>query len=393
MVSQPPSGEVLSLLTALSNPGADYERHKLALEARDRALAASPESYGNLCQNLIRIFALPSIQDVPQVELARFQQQDPTSVLQLQHDPTGGWIQLRQMAGLLLKNALLSAPVAKNNQGQLIGGRMRLPVDAANEIKSALLQCMVDCVPSIRRVASSTIASATVYRKRDQPINTYSQHVALPLLEWSELLPSLIHCLESYSTESNSSSMDAVQGALLTLVKLIEDSPSQLQQDAAFSRVVPLLLKIMMSTPVSSDANYERCVKDAMQSLIGLLEILPGELVVHMNDYLQGLSQLANVNSSEDIRTLVCRSIVMLLSKRSEYIQPHFGPISEFMLTSTLDKSSVVALEACEFWLTFASLEEEALNSDMLNMVQQQILPQLLPTLLKGMLIPFHLQW
>lgn len=55
------------------------------------------------------------------------------------------------------------------------------------------------------------------------------------------------------------------------------------------------------------------------------------------------------------------------------------------MLKSTADIANPsVALEACEFWLTFASLEEDACTAAMVDAVGA-IVPQLIPILLRGM--------
>lgn len=73
------------------------------------------------------------------------------------------------------------------------------------------------------------------------------------------------------------------------------------------------------------------------------------------------------------------------LSIRTEYLQQHMEPICQFMLNCTADISNPeVALEACEFWLTFASLDEDACTSDMVDQVAQ-ILSHLVPVLLRGM--------
>jgi transportin-1 len=70
---------------------------------------------------------------------------------------------------------------------------------------------------------------------------------------------------------------------------------------------------------------------------------------------------------------------------RTEYLQEHMGPICQFMMTSTSDINNPdVALEACEFWLTFASLDEGACSADMIDTVDD-ILPKLVPTLLRCM--------
>ena len=149
------------LKTALSNPAGDHGRHAEALAARDAELCASVERYGNLCLHLVRILALVDIECLPSKEFGVLQESDPTSALQLQHDPVGGWLQLRQMSGLVLKNALLSAPLAKDEGGHLLGGRMKVVGSMAVEIKQALLQCLMDPYP--RNTLLSGIVLGKIY--------------------------------------------------------------------------------------------------------------------------------------------------------------------------------------------------------------------------------------
>ncbi len=57
------------------------------------------------------------------------------------------------------------------------------------------------------------------------------------------------------------------------------------------------------------------------------------------------------------------------------------------MLQATTDTNLDVALEACEFWLTFASLDEAVCTYPMMQAVQS-LFPQLLPGLVKCMVYP-----
>ena len=57
------------------------------------------------------------------------------------------------------------------------------------------------------------------------------------------------------------------------------------------------------------------------------------------------------------------------------------------MLNATTDTDQVVALEACEYWLTFASLDEAVCTSYMMEAVQS-LFPQLLPSLVKCLVHP-----
>lgn len=45
---------------------------------------------------------------------------------------------------------------------------------------------------------------------------------------------------------------------------------------------------------------------------------------------------------------------MLLLASRPDKVMPELASVAEYMLYSTKDKDEQVALEACEFWLTFA---------------------------------------
>ena len=80
------------------------------------------------------------------------------------------WNTLRQMAGLLLKNALVSPPPPS---ALVQTKRMKLSLEAATEIKHGLLRCLTDALSPIRGVASTAIArccTAAVYLEKSMGI-------------------------------------------------------------------------------------------------------------------------------------------------------------------------------------------------------------------------------
>lgn len=60
------------------------------------------------------------------------------------------------------------------------------------------------------------------------------------------------------------------------------------------------------------------------------------------------------------VRRNVCTGLVLLLASRPEKLIPEMHNVAEYMLYSTQDQNSLVSLEACEFWLTFAEDPELA---------------------------------
>jgi len=223
---------------------------------------------------------------------------------------------------------------------------------------------------------------------------------AFAVKNWAELVPFLLGCIKAgndaaavsvatsttTTPEANEAATllaeSAAAGALLTLRKLLEDIPNRLAREApssAFHDLVPALLRGLGSPSV----NYR---KESLACLNSFVFPMPGSLVANMNDYLAGLSALAT-DSSADVRRLVCQGIVSLLGHRAEYIRPHMASVAGFMLRATADHDADVALEACEFWLTFASLDEEEANMEAVGTIIA-LFPQLLPQLLKGMVYP-----
>ena len=356
-----PDGQVLSLVAALSNTQ-NHDLHVQAIRARDDALSSSPESYGNLCVQLGYLMAgtdqpAQMIARIPPDQLAQWSQTDPLTAMRLQQDETL-WTPFGQMAGLILKQALLRPPNSPD------GRSMHLVSPASDQVKEVLIYCLGCSHSELRNVASTVIATTAVSADSVQP--------ALGIQTWPQLIPTLLNNLQQVNNPM------VVEGSLSTILKLMEDGPHELRQDE-LDALIPVLLRFL------SSAN-ERFKIGALQSVVACLveDLMPSALVANFGEYLAALSNLA-MDPSVKVRKWVCRSIVTLLSMRTEYLQAHMEAISQFMLKSTMDIGNPeVALEACEFWLTFASLDEEACNPDMIDQVSL-ILPQLIPTLLRGM--------
>ena len=246
--------------------------------------------------------------------------------MQLKHDPIGGWNQLREMAGLLLKNAMVKPPSGTESG---TGMRMRLLPDAAQEIKHILCRCIVDSNAGVRRVGSSIISSCSVGSGIGAGgVSIADGMEALPLQDnsWGEgiLTPFLVNCLESAigimnananaasdaSSQTTPLSNDiqyALMGSLQTLVKLLEDDAEKFERGsgAAFNKIVPALLKLLHI------CGETRVKVDCLKCCVYMIKVMPGSLVAQMNDFLGVLSAHAG-DKGVDVRKYVCRSIVTL---------------------------------------------------------------------------------
>jgi len=318
------------------------------------------------------------IQRLDAASMEQWKQTDAASVHQLQQNEAL-WIPFGQMAGLVLKNALLHPPIVPiagmDGQPQRA---LSLLAPQADKVKATLLLCLGCQHAELRAVASSVIATCSVSLDGVQP--------ALHISSWPQLVPALIHNLQS----SNGNTSAIVEGSLTTVRKMMEDGPTEIDSES-LDALVPLLLRFL----ASSD---ERSKVSALQSLVACHsdEMMPSALVVNFSEYLAGISALAT-DPSLLVRKWVCRSIVTLLELRTEYLQDHMAAISQFMLQQTdtvynnpqqyqqpTTTPSAVALEACEFWLTFANLDDDVCPPAMVETVGS-LLAQLVPTLLRNM--------
>ena len=363
----PPTGQVLSLISALSNTQ-NHELHVQAIRARDQALSASLDSYSNLCVQLALVLVgcdepQSLLSKISPHELQLWEQTDRTSILRLQQDASL-WIPFGQMAGLILKNALLRPPAGP--EGRIFS--VQTPM--VQTLQETLLFSLSCKHAELRKVGSSIIATSAVSTDSLQP--------ALHVRTWTHLLPTLIDNLQQHSNRPAA----LVEGSLMTIRKMMEDGPDELSTEQ-LDRLVPVLIRHL--SPSSSSPNSDRQIVAALQSMVACLTVaMPNALVLHFADYLAALSTLA-VHTNPSIRQWVCRTMVTLLEVRTEYISDHLASVCQFMAASTHDvQHSLVALEACEFWLVFATLPSEQLSVPMLDTVQN-ILPQLVPILVQCM--------
>lgn len=91
----------------------------------------------------------------------------------------------------------------------------------------------------------------------------------------------------------------------------------------------------------------------AIGSLSQLIHIQSQSLFAHIDNFIGCLFKRASDENAK-VRKNVCQALVLLLAFRPDKLAPEMGNVAEYMLYSTRDKDEEVALEACDFWLTFA---------------------------------------
>lgn len=254
---------------------------------------------------------------------------------------------VRQLAGLLLKRNVKASDVG--------GSKTPAEQEMLAVIRAQTLSVLVDPLPAIRNAAGSVVTTFV------------SQYTFLD--EWPELMPALLLCLDQQQDEH------AVAGAFSALRKISEDSAAKLEHSPSrpLNALVPQLLQYFHHP----NPAFRR---DALDCLNNVLVYLPVGLVVQMDAFLAGISHLTQ-DPSNDVRKLVCKSIVILLEVGVQYLLPHIDSIIQFILRANQDADESVAIEACEFWASFCDLRE--FND--IKSVLQPYLGQVVPLLFHRM--------
>ncbi|KAG9147493.1 hypothetical protein Leryth_007294, partial [Lithospermum erythrorhizon] len=253
----------------------------------------------------------------------------------------GKSVEVRQAAGLLLKNNLRTA---------LKG----MPPANLQYIKSELLPCMGAGERFIRSTAG-TIISAIVQIGG--------------IADWLDLLNALVKCLDS-------NDINHLEGAMDALSKICEDVPQVLDSDipGLSERPINVFLPRFLHLFESPNASLRKL---SLGSVNQYIMLMPSVLYVSMDKYLRGLFILAN-DPTPEVRKLVCVAFVQLIEVRPSFLEPHLKDLLQYILQVNKDADEEVALEACEFWSAYcdAQLPPENLR---------EFLPSLIPVLLSNM--------
>lgn len=372
-----PSGQVLSLVSALSSPE-NHQLHVQAIQARDEALSGG--SYGDLCLQLGLLLLVSDhsppeeiFQRLAQADMEAWQRTDAISVSKLQQQPAQ-WVVFGQMAGFILKNALTRPPIVAQTSRQA-----SVPVGPlAEQLKECLLIALECQHAELRAVASSIIATCAVSIDGVQP--------AMHVDAWPQLIPHLLAPLQNPGHHPR-----AFHGALDTAKKIMEDGPTELDPQY-LDDLVLALMQLLQNQVQFLDETSKTTI---LQSLLAACSTVDQSgsfqssvLMLHVEDYIRSLLSLVN-DTNAVVRHVVCRSLVTLLDVRSDLFGRDlamFKAVSQAMLERTSDSDRNVALEACEYWLTFSSLEmhDDGNDASEMRLYVQSLFSQLLIALLNS---------
>ncbi|KAG9312141.1 armadillo-type protein [Chiua virens] len=220
--------------------------------------------------------------------------------------------QIRTIAGYLLKN-----------NSYLI---LKASPEVAEYAKVAVLSAFNDPSSLVRTAAGQDIVS---FLGVLEPRN------------WPDCLEQLVAMLDDPNRQ---------EAAFSVFEKACEDFPRKLDIEIGGTRPLDFMIPkfLMLSEHPSSKMRSH-----AVACLSYFVPINSQSLFAHIDDFIACLFKRA---SDEDfsVRRHVCQALVLLLAARPEKLMPEMANVAEYMLYSTKDKNESVALEACEFWLTFA---------------------------------------
>ncbi|KAJ1923171.1 hypothetical protein IWQ60_006050 [Tieghemiomyces parasiticus] len=245
----------------------------------------------------------------------------------------------RAVAGLILKNNV----------------RLRLQEIAppvVEYIKAGCLEALGDPDAMVRSTAGNVIT--TIVSRGG-------------VTAWPQVLPRLMELLDH-------SDYNVVEGAFGALQKICEDSAGELDQEVEGTQPLDFMIpKFIQYT----DSPQPKLRVYALSCINQFILSRPNALMVHIDAFMQALFKRASDDKPE-VRKQVCQAFVMLLEARPDKLLPELTNIVEYIIFCTQSDDDQLALEACEFWLTFA--EQEELQEHL-----RPFLPKVIPVLLRSM--------
>ncbi len=134
------------------------------------------------------------------------------------------------------------------------------------------------------------------------------------------------------------------------LEKACEDYPRKLDVEINGTRPLDFMIPKFLAL---TDHPSSKMRAHAVACLSYFVPANTPALFAHLDAFIASLFRRAS-DDDPSVRRHVCQALVLLLAARPERLMPEMANVAEYMLYSTRDSNEHVALEACEFWLTFA---------------------------------------
>lgn len=176
--------------------------------------------------------------------------------------------------------------------------------------------------------------------------------------------------------------LTCIQTASSTFCKICQDVPKALERVRVNvnGSPVPFLDYLIPTLLQDLDHNSAKIRSSALTCIVPFIEPEPtpnlpaNALSRHLDTFLSALFKRAS-DPSPLVRKQVCTAMVALLANRANKLLPEITGVVDYVLHCTMDEDQELALEACEFWLSFS--EDPELHQHLLP-----FLPRVGPVLL-----------
>lgn len=185
----------------------------------------------------------------------------------------------------------------------------------------------------------------------------------------------LVQLVELANTESPDETYIAQEGSMSALSKICEDSPYALDKEYNHER--PLNFMIANFLKLMNNQNSGKIRSLAIHCINQFIPLQSQAVLVHLDDFLQKLFELANDTSSE-VRKNICTSFSLILEARPDKMLPHLDGVINYCLHLMQDSDEEVSLEACEFLLALSTAPESEEDKYIFKPKLKFILPILL---------------
>lgn len=141
-----------------------------------------------------------------------------------------------------------------------------------------------------------------------------------------------------------------MQGCFNCLEKISEDAPHKLDIEVQGHNLLNFLVPQVIKYTGHPQAKIRLHSLQILQTLSALR--VPA-IAANIDGYIAALFSRA-ADESSDVRKAVCAALGIVLSTRPDKLVPEMKNVIDYIAFCTKDSDELVALEACEFWLTFA---------------------------------------
>lgn len=250
---------------------------------------------------------------------------------------------VRQMAGLILKNALCGKSEEFQQQAQQRW--LQVPPAKQSEVKKQVLQCLASPVPEARRTAAQIIGKIA--------------RIDLPRNAWNDLVPLLVSNIKRMSNPH------MAEACLQALGYVCEECEPRLLEQAS-SQILDAI-----ATGMRKNVTNDGVKKAAVMALINSMEFIRSNFAqqTHRNMIMQLVLECCTWKpqsaqhqaSAKDIRMYSFNALYLICKNYYEHLTPYIKAIFQTTVNSMKSDHEHVAKQAIEFWSTCADEELEIL--------------------------------